>query len=44
MFLNFEDKINSSLTYSDMIEQVLGVIMEQEYSLKVGLRLSEEKG
>ena len=44
MFLNFEDKINSSLTYSDMIEQVLGVIMEQEYSLKFGLRLSEEKG
>ena len=43
MFLNFEDIVVSNTTEEDRIEQILGIIMAQKYSLKVGLNRFFEK-
>ena len=44
MFINFEETLESKITESDNIEKILRIIMDQQYSLKAGLKLFEEKG
>ena len=38
MLLNFEYKMGSTMTEADDIKQIIGIIIYQKYSLKVGLK------
>ena len=38
MLLNFEDTLLSTMTESEEIEHILGILMDQQYSLKTVLK------
>ena len=44
MLLNFEGTLESTIIEADYIEHILGIILDQKYSLKVILKSFREKG
>ena len=43
MLLNFEETLGSTMTEADRIENILGIIISQEYILKAGFKCFGEK-
>ena len=43
MLLNFEDTLKTAIADTNKLEQILGTIVDQKYSLKVGSKILEEK-
>ena len=44
MLLNYGDTLGSTRTKEDEIQQVLGVILDQQYSIKAGFKRFGERG